>query len=309
MRKYGGGWIHGARWRWLSRCCPAKKRWLVLKEGYLATIREDNSISWVLLFDKNFHVEVRCVRSNPSSPSQAGAHLPHIFHTPSPPTQTPRQLKRTLFGRNRVLQIRGGTRELRVRSMGVSEAKVWRRLRRAAKMLFFVLCCTLFTSISMFPCSYRNGLPRSKLQPSTARGRARTRRNPLPRRALARMRNGWCRVPFAPPPIHAIPLVLTLQLAPNPLRYVDAQHYFADVADALEAAQEEIFITDWMFVMRVRGWGRECGIARDPYFLLFPVGRLSPELLMKRSGSNVADDYWQLYQILKRRAVRVLSCA
>lgn len=31
-------------------------------------------------------------------------------------------------------------------------------------------------------------------------------------------------------------------------RYVNAKWYFEDVANAMEAAKEEIFITDWWFV-------------------------------------------------------------
>lgn len=32
-------------------------------------------------------------------------------------------------------------------------------------------------------------------------------------------------------------------------RYVNAKWYFEDVANAMEAAKEEIFITDWWFVL------------------------------------------------------------
>uniref|UniRef100_A0A8C7N8V2 Phospholipase n=1 Tax=Oncorhynchus kisutch TaxID=8019 RepID=A0A8C7N8V2_ONCKI len=54
--------------------------------------------------------------------------------------------------------------------------------------------------------------------------------------------------------------------------YVNGSGYFADLADALEQAKEEIFITDW--------W-------------------LSPEVFLKRPAT---DTYWRLDQILKRKA-------
>ncbi|XP_068187570.1 phospholipase D2 [Antennarius striatus] len=54
--------------------------------------------------------------------------------------------------------------------------------------------------------------------------------------------------------------------------YVNGSGYFADLADALEQAQEEIFITDW--------W-------------------LSPEVFLKRPAT---DNYWRLDEILKRKA-------
>ncbi|XP_068600156.1 phospholipase D2 [Brachionichthys hirsutus] len=54
--------------------------------------------------------------------------------------------------------------------------------------------------------------------------------------------------------------------------YVNGSGYFADLADALEKAQEEIFITDW--------W-------------------LSPEVFLKRPAT---DNYWRLDEILKRKA-------
>ncbi|XP_028278353.1 phospholipase D1 isoform X2 [Parambassis ranga] len=54
--------------------------------------------------------------------------------------------------------------------------------------------------------------------------------------------------------------------------YVNGSGYFADLADALEHAKEEIFITDW--------W-------------------LSPEVFLKRPAT---DDYWRLDNILKRKA-------
>ncbi|KAM9847218.1 phospholipase D2 [Aulostomus maculatus] len=54
--------------------------------------------------------------------------------------------------------------------------------------------------------------------------------------------------------------------------YVNGRGYFMDLADALEQAKEEIFITDW--------W-------------------LSPEVFLKRPAT---DDYWRLDQILKRKA-------
>ncbi|XP_047462990.1 phospholipase D2 isoform X2 [Mugil cephalus] len=54
--------------------------------------------------------------------------------------------------------------------------------------------------------------------------------------------------------------------------YVNGSGYFADLADALEQAKEEIFITDW--------W-------------------LSPEVFLKRPAT---DDYWRLDEILRRKA-------
>uniref|UniRef100_A0A8C3GBS5 Phospholipase n=1 Tax=Cyclopterus lumpus TaxID=8103 RepID=A0A8C3GBS5_CYCLU len=54
--------------------------------------------------------------------------------------------------------------------------------------------------------------------------------------------------------------------------YVNGRAYFADLADALEQAKEEIFITDW--------W-------------------LSPEVFLKRPAT---DNYWRLDEILKRKA-------
>ncbi|XP_037834927.1 phospholipase D1-like isoform X2 [Kryptolebias marmoratus] len=54
--------------------------------------------------------------------------------------------------------------------------------------------------------------------------------------------------------------------------YVNGSGYFADLADALENAKEEIFITDW--------W-------------------LSPEVFLKRPAT---DNHWRLDEILKRKA-------
>uniref|UniRef100_A0A8C9XF16 Phospholipase n=1 Tax=Sander lucioperca TaxID=283035 RepID=A0A8C9XF16_SANLU len=54
--------------------------------------------------------------------------------------------------------------------------------------------------------------------------------------------------------------------------YVNGGGYFADLADSLEQAREEIFITDW--------W-------------------LSPEVFLKRPAT---DNYWRLDEILKRKA-------
>uniref|UniRef100_A0A8C8CH11 Phospholipase n=1 Tax=Oncorhynchus tshawytscha TaxID=74940 RepID=A0A8C8CH11_ONCTS len=54
--------------------------------------------------------------------------------------------------------------------------------------------------------------------------------------------------------------------------YINGSGYFADLADALEQAKEEIFITDW--------W-------------------LSPEVFLKRPATGT---YWRLDQILKRKA-------
>ncbi|XP_061659758.1 phospholipase D2 isoform X2 [Syngnathoides biaculeatus] len=54
--------------------------------------------------------------------------------------------------------------------------------------------------------------------------------------------------------------------------YVNGSDYFADLADALERAKEEIFITDW--------W-------------------LSPEVFLKRPAT---DNVWRLDEVLKRKA-------
>ncbi|XP_044226561.1 phospholipase D1 [Thunnus albacares] len=54
--------------------------------------------------------------------------------------------------------------------------------------------------------------------------------------------------------------------------YVNGRDYFEDLADALEQAKEEIFITDW--------W-------------------LSPEVFLKRPAT---ENYWRLDEILKRKA-------
>ncbi|PSN44185.1 Phospholipase D2 [Blattella germanica] len=60
--------------------------------------------------------------------------------------------------------------------------------------------------------------------------------------------------------------------------FVDGSSYMSAVADALEAAQEEIFIADW--------W-------------------LSPEIYMKRPC--VEGDHWRLDKILERKAVSILN--
>ena len=62
-------------------------------------------------------------------------------------------------------------------------------------------------------------------------------------------------------------------------RYVDAASYFADVASALENAQEEIFITDW--------W-------------------MSPELFLRRPVVHMNDPS-RLDKILLRKAVVVCT--
>ncbi|KAF6728882.1 Phospholipase D2 [Oryzias melastigma] len=54
--------------------------------------------------------------------------------------------------------------------------------------------------------------------------------------------------------------------------YVNGRDYFSDLADALEQAKEEIFITDW--------W-------------------LSPEIFLKRPAT---DNHWRLDELLKRKA-------
>jgi phospholipase D1/2 len=60
--------------------------------------------------------------------------------------------------------------------------------------------------------------------------------------------------------------------------YVDGRGYMAAVADALEAATQEIFIADW--------W-------------------LSPEIHMKRPSNHT--DYWRLDTILHRKAVTIFT--
>lgn len=57
--------------------------------------------------------------------------------------------------------------------------------------------------------------------------------------------------------------------------FVDGAPYMSAVADAMEAATEEIYIADW--------W-------------------LSPEIYMKRPA--IAGDYWRLDHILKRKATQ-----
>lgn len=56
-------------------------------------------------------------------------------------------------------------------------------------------------------------------------------------------------------------------------RYVNAKWYFEDVANAMEAAKEEIFITDWWCVLRyldvdqasLSGRSRQCDTVGRPY--------------------------------------------
>lgn len=57
--------------------------------------------------------------------------------------------------------------------------------------------------------------------------------------------------------------------------FVDGAPYMSAVADAMEAATEEIYIADW--------W-------------------LSPEIYMKRPA--ISGDYWRLDHILKRKAIQ-----
>ncbi|KAJ7382521.1 hypothetical protein OS493_034412 [Desmophyllum pertusum] len=57
--------------------------------------------------------------------------------------------------------------------------------------------------------------------------------------------------------------------------YVDGQDYMAAVADAIEAANKEIFITDW---------------------------QLNPHIVMKRPYSGVDSMYWRLDKMLLRKA-------
>lgn len=61
--------------------------------------------------------------------------------------------------------------------------------------------------------------------------------------------------------------------------FVDGAGYMSAVADALEAAKEEIFITDW--------W-------------------LSPEIYLKRRILNYEN--WRLDRLLQKKAVSVSSC-
>lgn len=63
------------------------------------------------------------------------------------------------------------------------------------------------------------------------------------------------------------------------LWFVDGAEYMRTVADAMEAAQEEIFISDW--------W-------------------LSPEIYMKRP--MIEGEHWRLDNILRRKAVIEKSC-
>lgn len=58
--------------------------------------------------------------------------------------------------------------------------------------------------------------------------------------------------------------------------FVDGSTYMSAVADAINAAKEEIFIADW--------W-------------------LSPEIYLKRPA--VDGDYWRLDKLLRRKAVRI----
>ena len=61
-------------------------------------------------------------------------------------------------------------------------------------------------------------------------------------------------------------------------RFVDAAGFMSEVADALEAAREEIFITDW---------------------------RLSPEVYLKRPFPECEN--WRLDLILQRKAVSTID--
>ena len=61
------------------------------------------------------------------------------------------------------------------------------------------------------------------------------------------------------------------------LRFVDGSKYFEALADALEEAEQEIFITDW--------W-------------------LNAEIYLKRPAME--GPWWRLDYILKRKAVRAL---
>lgn len=57
-------------------------------------------------------------------------------------------------------------------------------------------------------------------------------------------------------------------------RYINGKSYMEDVADALEAAKEEIFITDWWCVGKaepITGLGRTC----TPLLHLAPAGSSS----------------------------------
>lgn len=59
---------------------------------------------------------------------------------------------------------------------------------------------------------------------------------------------------------------------------MDGSSYMSAVADAIENAKEEIFITDW--------W-------------------LSPEIYLKRPA--IVADYWQLDKLLQRKAVSIIT--
>lgn len=58
--------------------------------------------------------------------------------------------------------------------------------------------------------------------------------------------------------------------------FVDGASYMSAVADTIENAKEEVFITDW--------W-------------------LSPEIYLKRPA--IVADYWQLNKLLERKAVSI----
>lgn len=58
---------------------------------------------------------------------------------------------------------------------------------------------------------------------------------------------------------------------------MDGANYMSAVADVIQNAKEEIFITDW--------W-------------------LSPEIYLKRPA--ISGDYWRLDKLLQRKAVRLV---
>ena len=95
-----------------------------------------------------------------------------------------------------------------------------------------------------------------------------------------------------PDPLDSVPLLIIMQVKVHfwskrtPLSkflatglrvkwYVDGEDYMSAVADSIEAAQVEIFITDW---------------------------QMSPHLIMKRLDPTVTDSHWRLDEMLRRKA-------
>lgn len=112
-------------------------------------------------------------------------------------------------------------------------------------------------------------------------------------------------------------------------RFIDGDSYFSAVADALEAAQEEIFISDWWYGFFVHMSSDAAIVIEDEnkktqfcseklsqylvncragsfgltvMYVFFTLCRLSPEIYMKRPITE--GNRWRLDSILKRKAVR-----